>query len=1340
MIHLRFQPVLLCLFIFCSYSSKGEEFVHRMEVFSDDNVGIEHNVESIVQDKYGFLWFTTNNGLCRYDGSNFHVYYKQPNDRHSLPTNRLIKVIEDENYLWITSESEGLIRYNYESDDFNRYLIKTDIQNSNLFNFICNITPCANDKLWLMTPNCLYLAKKPEANDSEKIHIYQSFMLPSPSPSPYDNRYTKLLSLSDGSLLVGTKNGLFHIHQEHDHYIMNTVSGWRDIEEMVLDSSGLLWIYASGMLYVGKDVNDLNPASRQIATRNHQRFSMTVDRRGNIWATDGKDLYSWRDASMTGFCMQQVDQPAFFMENRINCCYCDNTNNLWIGSWNKGLGKINLEAKPFFDLNLKDPNTGRQIYDIIRWLTIDSKDRLWIATKSYGLILYDPFSQQKIFFRHTNQIPNVSITYVYEDRDHNIWVCSAADLYRIEERSVHNTFGVEKFSARPDFPHDMASGLNGICEDKNGNLWITSKRGYFVMKNGLKNPVYEKYLGTPQILRVYEDPLENNIWFFSRNEGVSMITLDQQSNVVQSYSWFCEFSNPHSLTSNNIWVVKRTSDGRVWVGADGGLNVISLSNNHVTRIPDIGQYRNIRVSSIIEVPQGKLWLNTTQGIMYWDPETGEHKMYNIADGLKQNVFNESGCVDSRGRIYVGGRLGVNYFDPISLHSSAIYPLKVQITGFLLNNQEIMPGDTINDRVLYHKSLLFPQTIQLRHNENNITFRFSNLYLNNPTKNICQYILEGYDTDWITAQFSQCFATYNSLPSGQYVFRVKASDGEGNWSKESRDIAVVIYAPWWNRWWAYVLYGSIALWILYRFYLYAKMKQQLKIEYLQRQSEQELAQMKFQFFTELTHELRTPLMLVSSPIEELIKNDLPDDRIRKRLNIVHNSCNRLLDIVNKYLEYNKVETGRYPLNIRKGNIVMDIKKIVSYYDLHAIQRKINYQMFCDTDIIQAWYDRDKIETILINLLTNAFKFTPSGGNISLFIDVEVDQCVTISVHDTGYGINPEDYDKIFLPYYQIKHSFKSHQTGTGIGLSLVKKLVELHHGSISVFGNEGGGSVFKVRIPIDPDSYGIMDDQEISVVSEKEPNHDIPKIAGENPLVLIVEDDKEFLQYIAILLKDKYKTMTLNEGKEVFDTVVKYVLDLILLDINLPGENGIEIMKQIKQDFRVSHIPIIIVSGESDLAIQINALKIGAIDYLQKPFSADLLIAKVDNQIHAIYIGRKHQSKKTIETQLDEATNTYMAYLTKIIIEHIEDPGFGVDQLCALAKVNRMQLHRKLKVVGGISSSELIRNIRMEKAKELLMSGKYNVSEVYFHVGYNSHSYFTKVFKDYFGVLPSEIKW
>lgn len=783
------------------------------------------------------------------------------------------------------------------------------------------------------------------------------------------------------------------------------------------------------------------------------------------------------------------------------------------------------------------------------------------------------------------------------------------------------------------------------------------------------------------------------------------------------------------------------------------------------------------IYSILEDDRGRLWLTTNKGLACFNREEGTFLNYTKQDGLPHDQFNYYGaCKAQDGTFFLGSLGGVAYFKPYELGDNPYSPNAV-VTGAVVFNQVIT--DMKSDRVRYYQDeqgrmlgMSFPSDQKL------FNIRFAVINYLAGKRNQFIYKLEGFETEWnYSRHVSFARASYSNLPPGEYVFKVKACNNNGKWSEATTEFFVHIIPMWYQTWWAktlFVLFSvGLLVFIVYFFIARAKMKMQVRIEQIERSKVEEISQEKVRFYMNMSHELRTPLSLILAPLEELLEQkNLLDTLVRQKLDYVYKNGRKLLHIVNQLLDFRKAEAGALPVHVALTDVEGLLQDVLVMFNENAQKRNITVSMKSDLAagrLLPA--DKTYLETILMNLLSNAFKFTPDGGSISLSLSAE-GETYSFTVRDSGIGMSAEQLTRIFERFYQVDGQRK----GTGIGLSLVKMLVEKHHGTIAVASEPNQYTEFRVTLPANMNAFTEKEREapeheaeaseheaktdasfrELPVVDEyfsgdmsaavsEETSGDDSQIEAtgeeERPTILLVDDNKEMVDYLKENFRRNYVTLTAGNGEEALAIMKEHRVDIVLSDVMMPGIDGIKLCQLIKRNLQTCHIPVLLLSAKGSVDAQTEGIQAGADDYMAKPFSIQLLKGKIANQLKARQ-RLKHYYSNTIDIDTAKMTSNnldeeFMSKAIQVVEENISNEDFTSDELASKLCMSRSSLYLKMNSVSGEPPANFIRRIRFNKACKLLLEGRYSISEISGMVGFGSSSYFSTSFKKYVGCLPSE---
>lgn len=1348
--------------------------------------GLSQNaVFAILQDKKGFMWIGTKDGLNRFDGYDFTVFRYDPFDTTSLSGNHVTALYEDSHgYIWVGTVDGGVNRYNRGTETFQRFTHITRNATNEISYGITAIAEDASGNVWIGTAgNGLFkLTHDVRENHSawDITHIFHHSDIPG---SLSDNIVDDLHVDSNGDLWVGTRNRLDKLLDEK--YGEN---------------------FKQYIIYVK------NPD----APVTHQDSSITAIHEGEddiLWlgTMSGLTRFNRIDGSYTHY---PHEYEIFrYGWGRISEITEDEFGRLWLATPGV-LMRFDIESRSY-DYFRHDPfNVQSMSFNGVSSIHRDRAGVLWFGTPGYGVNLLDPKAHRFQILQRpaamTSRIAGFSVRSILEDADDFVWV-STDVLYRWDRKTGELT----SFETTSDRPDDFGNtGVWAMIQSrKSGDQYFATFQGLF-RREYQTGRIYQYTYdssdpdGLPQkeVFGVYEDN-EGNIWiatrnYFSKLEDVDsgrfrsfqynqrttgglirpqiyqeatgrfwlgtddgLLLFDPATGIIKEYR--NDPGQPSSLSDNSIRSICPDPDDPetiLWLGtSDGGLNRFDIESEHFRSFTEKDGLPNNVVYGVLSDESGYLWLSTNKGLSRFNRKTETFKNYDISDGLQSSEFNTGAFYKSEsGEMFFGGIHGLNYFYPGDITDNPYHP-NVIITGLKILNRTVSHKD---ENSVLQKPIPETQVVTLPQSDNIISFQFAALDFSAPGKNLYEYKLEGFHKDWIYSG-TQRTATFTNLNPGTYTFRVRGSNNDGVWSHREASIVLVIDPPFWQTWWAYILYAVGAILVLYLFRRYEMhritLRNQLRIEHVRRDKMTEMDSLKTRFFANISHELRTPLTLILGPAEQL-SSELENEQSRHKSQLIYSNAQRLLRLINQLLDISRLESGSMKLHAGLYDMVPFLKGITMSFSAYAERKRIDLNFTTTENRIALYFDHDKAEKIFINLISNAIKYTPTGGSVSIAVSKERSSAgskVNISISDTGIGIPSDQLVFVFDRFYQVNGSGSHEQEGTGIGLALVKELVDLHHGSVSVASEMGTGSVFTVKLPLgmehlSPDDILDRDKQILDDIPR--PAHesiylDDDFIEDENGtdvqdddneiMILIVEDNPDLRVYIKEQLKNRYRIIEAANGTEGFSAASDSIPDLIISDVMMPKMDGYEFCKKIKNDQRTSHIPVILLTARAGEKDKYTGLKTGADEYLTKPFSSEELILRIENLIESRRRLREKYSTnvaiKPTDIAVTPVDKKFLEHVLTVIDAHINDSGFSVEIFAKLVNMSQSQMHRKLKAVTNMSANQFIRSIRMQRALDLLKKNAGNIAEVAYMVGYEDPGYFTRTFKNYFQYLPSEVK-
>lgn len=1081
--------------------------------------------------------------------------------------------------------------------------------------------------------------------------------------------------------------------------------------------------------------------------------------------------------------------PLFAERDGVVWCYKITTILERYDGYTKDVSVV--EASP----DIPNSFRGYTVTSLIR----DHSDIVWIGTWLTGINKYNPYAQSFINYRH---IPNDStslqgnrINVLYESKKFpgKLYIgIGSGNGYGLQYIDLESgSVCSEKLRGNPEHIKNLFN-IAGICSDVEGTLWAAcfTDRLYRIQNNHISlvstNPESGKSFGVGNLFTVSADS-SDMIWVGTWPSGVRCI--NKRTGEITAYSFIKDDSS--SLSNNRVQIIYTDKLNNVWIGTLNGLNLFNragrnfqrflpgVSVNHIfednknrlwlgtlgdglilfnrqtQKILKYDTRNNLAgnvIWSIVQDHAGYLWIAADGGLTRFDPDTKDVANFYKEHGLPTIKFHLGVSLASDGRIYLGTQEdGIAAFDPNDVKLDTIPP-KVVLSDILLFDESLPVGGTSP----LQEDVSVAKEIEFKHWQNDMSFEMTALHYAYPEKNTYQYWLENYDKEWLDNGTNRT-ARYTNLDPGDYIFHAKAANADGFWNDASTSLRIVIHPPWWATTWAYGFYvlllGGLFV-IFWRLQLRRlKLRQDIEKHEFEKEQLKKVDHLKSQFFANISHEFRTPITLIKGPLEKLF-TIVKDKTARNELSIMRRNANRLHRLINQLLDISALEVGKLELNPTTQDVVRLVRYFVQSFESQAKLKGIRLAFTSDTNELFASIDKNKMEDIVYNLVSNAIKFTGKGGAVDVHVSKrcmeieEINGWFEIRVTDSGIGIAPERVDHIFDRFYQVDDSYVRQAEGSGIGLSLTKELVELHGGSITVESAPGVGSVFIVRLPIGHVDTSEIKDEAVefsTVIEELAPLIEEPtaSISKGKPLVLIVEDNPDLRAYIKDVLQNDYQFKEAPDGEAGFNLAQKIVPDLIISDVMMPKMDGYQLCTKLKTDQLTSHIPVILLTARASKESKLEGLETGADDYLIKPFDADELTVRVKNLIRQRRNLREQFAKKlSIEPSDIAVTSIDEAFIQKalsIVEEHMPDSDFNVDQFAQKMGASRMQMHKKFKGLTGQSTSEFIRTIRLKRAAQLLKQKSGSISEIAYQVGFNHLSYFAECFKKQFGVNPREFK-
>ncbi len=1327
------------------------------------NDGLSQNlVSSILQNSRGYMWFGTKDGLNRYDGSHFKVFYHEPSDSASISPGEIGGLLEDSfGNIWIIAG--GILnRFDKLSETFTRFI--PDPSNPKSIrggvSAFCESNVGGEIILWLgVYPSGLdklVLSPQFDPRSAKFEHIFPDT---ANQKSMYTSTVVSLYVDKRGTLWIASNLGLNSTDLTHgtdrlsfSRYPANsTQAGTLSGAPFTFCESknGSLWIGASvGLFRLPPD--RIGPF--QLFKRLHAfEFyfhdlprSIVEDKHGKLWVAylGGVATFDPGTSAFTWYDKKSSDGVPF---GGITAMYMDRGDNIWFGTPGWGVFQFDGWAKQF---RYDSPTEFFQAYPLT--LAADLRDtgssRTIRTSSPFGKPLHDLLSVG-------------ASTFPLVDHSGRIWIGTDNGLYRFDSPIASPILFINR-------PGQSASLHNNyvlaIHEDAHQQIWVLQSDGFLSVYNNTSGDFTHYAVDSLRLRgRIFSMSVSRNNIFWISWGDVGFSRFDPQTGIRIDYKH--DPSDPLSLANDHVpslLLDPLHPDSILWVGTGGaGLHRFDINNKRFTRFTDKDGLPNNFINGILAGDDGMLWVSTNRGLSRFDPSVTGPKAfrnYDISDGLQSNEFNQGACYKTKsGELIFWGIGGLNTFYPEQIIDNPLPP-PIVLTDFRISNRSVqfgIKGSPLQIPVGESKEII------LSYRDNIIGFGYAALTYGDPRKVRYQYKLENFQDTWVDAGNGQ-LATFTNLDPGEYVFQVKGSNSDGVWNENGASIRLIITPPPWRTWWAYTLYVIAFGGVVYaarRFEIQReRLKNDLKMKHVEAESLRELDEMKTRFFANISHEFRTPLTLILGPVEQLMEK-IKDEKDSERLSLIRRNASKLLQLINQLLDLSRLEARKVKLKASRSNLIPFVRGIAKSFSSLAEKRGIGLQVQSTDETLELYFDKDAMEKVFVNLISNALKFTKEGGMVRVDITRGAENSAEVCVSDTGVGIPVKDVGRIFDRFHRSETASPREFEGTGIGLALVQELVHIHHGTVAVKSIVGEGSSFIVRLPMGKNHLSQDEIVEESIVTEEKVRARLADAGGVEPvektsgesvvdsdktIVLLVEDSADVRAYVKEQIDSSYNVVEAVDGMDGLEKALAIVPDLVVSDLMMPKMDGYELCKKLKTDEKTSHIPVILLTAKAGDEDKLQGLETGADDYLIKPFNSKELVVRIRNLIELRRKLRQRFSESLVVKPRDIAVNSvdqiFLEKILAIIETHMGDEEFTVERLSEEMGMSHMQLHRKLKALTSQSASLFIRHQRLQRGMELLRNNAGNVSEIAYRVGFSSPAYFTKCFREQFGSLPSDL--
>ncbi|WP_078063477.1 hybrid sensor histidine kinase/response regulator transcription factor [Bacteroides ihuae] len=1341
-------------------------FITQVQAQSKDNIeaiqfrhinvnnGLSNNqVNCIIKDSRGFMWFGTSSGLNRYDGYRMRQYFGSENNS-SLWGDAISAIQEDSRgYLWL-SVGASYILYDRNKDsfirDFKGELSKLGI----ICSSVKSIYVDANKDLW--------------AYDGAKLFYYQ-FSSKKLSKF-YQGKNASCLSEGEIMSMTHSREYYYVIHRsgvieklhartgkvvlrnnflsKHSDFSGEGLHIYQDVDSnlwVYTDVSKGLWrwnVETGIWTYFGID-SSKHPLSHDFIR------SVIDDRKGNIWiATDhgGINLLN-KDTETIVYLKNDPEIPTSVNSNSIICLYLDDEGIMWTGSFKKGISYYSETAQKFRPYYLKDSSQSIYKYDV-NSIDEDFQNNIWMGTDGNGLVKVNKSTGDASVYKASNRqkdaVGNVIVS-LYRDSKDKLWIGTFLDGLSCYDNGTFTHYKHDKT------PNSIArDNVWAIDEDRHGNIWLGFLNGGLQMYDPLKNTFETYKLGESESDLGVMDLFcrRGKFLYVGTAYGLGILNTDTK----KSEKLYGNRKGSQEFSDKFLNCLFYDSRGLLWLGGNRGISILDERTDSLIYLDKKeGLYDNI-VRGIVEDDNKNMWVMTSSGlsniIVNVDPVNKSFNWtihnYDENDGLLGRNFGGRLYKNRNGEIIIGGSNGYNIINPNYIVYNKILS-KVTFTGLKIGNTEINVDSLYDDRVILKRGIDQTRELELNYSDNIFFIEYSALDYSHPLKTKYAYKLEGLNTNWIYTNESKI--SFTNLNPGEYVLKIKAANSDGFWNEDASSMVIIVHPPFWLSIYAYLLYLLLFLSAIYYVVCQIRRKhyEKLKIQRIEMEAERQrkINEMKLRFFTNISHDFRTPLSLIITPLEKLIEDNNASP-MASRLQMIHRNAVQLLNLVNQLLDFRKLDVKGDTLMLLHGDYVYFVREVCESFVEYAEKKSINLSIYSSLQHLEMSFDKDKIRKVLMNLLSNAFKYTPDGGCVVVRIEVDVNQMaerkVKVSVEDTGIGISDEEKPCVFDRFYQIAQPKLNY--GSGIGLHIVKEFVNLHGGDVMLSDNKPCGSIFSFTIPVNA-----ADKSEKIMLLNAADNALLPQEPREEPnkallsAILIVEDNEDFRLFVADSLKDAYVVLQAVNGEEALKVLQANAVDVIVSDVMMPVMDGLELCHRVKNDINLSHIPVILLTARTTDEHKLEGLSEGADDYITKPFNLNILKLRINKFIE--WNKKNHERfRRTIDINPSEITissldEKLIAKAVKIVEDNMSNTEFSVEELSSSIGMSRGHLYKKLLSITGKTPIEFIRIIRLKRATQLLGKSQLNISEIAYEVGFNSPKIFAKYYREEYNMSPSE---
>ncbi|KJF45330.1 hybrid sensor histidine kinase/response regulator transcription factor [Draconibacterium sediminis] len=1335
--------IYILVLLLLSISAGAIENRYVFKKLNNEN-GLTYNtVHDIAQEESGIIWFATKQGLNKYDSYNISRYYKE--DNVGIPSNFFTSILITKNNRLFAGTDRGVIEYNRRFDKFEQLLFK-----GNSLPAVTTIFETSDEVVLIGTSQGIY-AYHPKTNFIIRFISLQNENIKSIAEG--DTR-TLYVTTNSGIYVLNTDGVLLKYFNTTNTPELHT----NFINKIYISKAGNYWIGTEnqGLYLFEKSQNKF----KKVRLAKSEQDETTVvrdieeDSEGNIWICSEIGIFILNPSTFESVNIQHSLESSEYLlnDNATYCVFRSKEDIMWIGTYFGGINYTNLSNfKGFFNLYPGDGENelrGKAVNKLYK----DSNGILWIATEDGGVCTFSTDTKEIIkYYQHKGNegLSSNNIHAICEDKNGNIWFghfMTGIDIFDPKTSRFKN------ISILPNVRYSISeNSVYSVYKDSKNDIWVGTRKGVYVYDYQTEKlvPVKKNELGQLFIYNILEDS-SGKVWFCIRHGGIAC--LNKESDSISFYR------EDEFLSTNKIIAINEDSSGKIWFGTvDGGVNIYNPETDSFNHLSMENGLPNNTVYGMLEDDNSHLWLSTNQGLSMYNPETNSFRNYNRNDGLAQMQFNfGSYFKDFDGTLYFGHVNGLTYFNPAEIVDNKVKPQLV-FTDFKLANESVR----VSERGILTKPIDQTDKIVLSYSQKAFSINFVAVNHISAGNNKFYYYLEGFDADW-NEMGNKTNVNYTNLLPGEYIFHLKAENNDGIESANTRSLVIRISPPVYLSTGAFIFYLLliVGIFLIYRKITIDKQKEKaaLDMERMEKEKIKELNQQRLNFYTYISHEFKTPLSIIISSIDQMIgKNDISDD-LKVRFQRLIRSSKRLSFLFNQLMDFRRIETKHAKLILQKGDIIDFLRESCLVFTPLFDEHRVNFEFKANRESFEYWFDPDKIEKIIVNLISNALKHTPVHGKIiceTIITDdvIHYEQgSLSICISDNGKGISEEEQGNLFTPFY-MNYQHNEQRSGSGIGLTLVKSLVEYLHGTINVSCRPNEGTRFKIQLPLEYKGFSNIklenntetinrniDLESIAEVSSRQ----LPAKEKTNSdrafKLLIVEDTFDLAEVLMEHYSKNFDVKCAQNGIEAIKIVKDEEPDIIISDVMMPEMNGIEFCEKIKSDETTSHIAVILLTARTTHEDKIAGLQAGAEAYIRKPFDLNELDLHVRNFIEM----RKKLKEKVVtgahidleKLNFQDKDKDFIEKVSTIIKENIESETLNTEELAKQLGMSKTLVYLKLKKLLNMSGSDYIQSLRFEKAIELMADSSRNISNIAYEVGFNDPNYFSKVFKKVYKKTPT----